>query len=489
VTHREEAAIRHLSGQYRHDPIGYAADVLGALLTPQQERIARALTSGPRRVLVPSANKVGKTFAAGWLINWHHDSYDPGVVLATSTTGRQVKNQLFKEVRRLRPFGLGLMPRAPEIRHREDHLVIGFSTNKADGFQGNHEGNLLLVMDEATGVSPEFWDRAETMFSGEPGHGWVCFYNPHDPTTPAYAAEQTGQWTVVRLTALGHPNIDCELAGLPPPFPSAIRLKRVYQRIERECEDCGQTRVDETCFQFPRKDDGKVVWYKPIRPEFEVQILGRWPSKAFNSVWGDQDWKRCAAPCEINPDWPVQIGCDVARMGGDKTVFAVRKGIALIHLEHRTHWPTTRIGQHIADRLRELAIRYAPAGTDPKDIPCTVDGTGGYGSAVTDYPEGYNFIPINASERANDPRKFRGRRSELWFGLRLAADERCFTYGNIREGSELLNELGNDLKAARYVLDQQNRRVVEGKDGMRERLRRSPDYADAVNLAWYSISA
>jgi hypothetical protein len=484
VTPLEEAAIRRVAGEYKADPAGYCREVLGADLTPQQGDVLRRLTEPPRRVLVPSANKVGKTYLAGVAINWHHDNHDPGIVLATSTTGRQVRNQLFKEVRRLRPFGLGLMPRAPEIRHREDHFVLGFSTNKADGFQGNHERDLLLLFDEATGVSPELVDRAETMFSAEKGHAWVAFYNPHDPTTWCYAAEQSGLWSVVRLSALEHPNIEAELQGLPPPFPAAIRLKRVWERIYRECEDCGSTRVDETCFQFPRSD-GKVAWWKPIRSEFEVQILGRWPSKAFNSVWGEQEWRRCQAPCEIDPTWPVQIGCDVARMGKDKTVFAVRKGIALIHLEARTHWPTSRIGKHIADRLRELAYRYKPPGWNERDVPCLVDDTGGYGSAVTDYPEGFNIQGVNASEKANDPKKFRGRRSELWFGLRLAADEHCFTVGNIQEGRELVVELGHDLKAARYVLDSQNRRVVEGKDSMRERLRRSPDYADAVNLSWY----
>lgn len=484
MTPLEEAAIRRVAASYKDDAEGYAVEYLGVGLTPQQQQIAERLTEPPRRVLVPSANKVGKTFAAGWLINWHHDNHDPGIVLATSTTGRQVRNQLFKEVRRLRPFGLGLMPKAPEIRHRENHFVLGFSTNKSDGFQGNHEGSLLIVMDEATGVASELVDRGETMFSAEKGHGWVAFYNPHDPTTWCYAAEQSGLWSVCRLSALGHPNIDAELAGLPPPFPSAIRLKRVWERIERECEDCGSKRVDDTCFRFPRPD-GKVRWWKPIRSEFEVQILGRWPSSAFNAIWGEQEWNRCQEPCDLDPTWPVQIGCDVARMGRDKTVFAVRKGIALIHLEHRNHWPTNRIGKHIADRCRELAYHYAPPGIDPKDVPCLVDDTGGYGSAVTDYPDGYNIQGVNASEKANDPKRFRGRRSELWFCLRLAADERCFTTGNILQGADLLVELGNDLRSARYVLDSQNRRVVEGKDSMRERLKRSPDYADAVNLCWY----
>ena len=479
------AAYRKLAGEYRTDPVGYARDVLDARLTPQQERIPGALLAPPYRLLVPSANKVGKTFAAGWLINWHHDNFDPGVVLATSTTARQVRTQLFKEVRRLRPLSLDLLPRAPEIHHHERHTATGFSTNKPDAFQGQHEGDFFLLFDEATGVPGEFWDRAETMFSGVPGHAWACFYNPNDPTTPPYAAEQSGGWAVQRLSALEHPNILAELRGEPPPYPGAVRLHRIRQRIEKECEDCGSTAVDGS-FEFPA---GSNHYWKPIKPEFNPQVRGRWPDQATNAIWSAADQARCELMTALDPEWPVQIGCDVARFGGDRFVFAVRKGTALVCLEERTHWPTRQVSRHVADRLRELCHQWAPSGTSPKDVPCVIDDTGGYGAGVTDHPEGYYFVGVNSSETARDPKQYPNRRSELWFTTRLCGDQGGFFTGNCREGSHLLSQLWQELTAARYSLDKKNRRVAEGKDAIKERLRRSPDLADGVNLAWYPIGA
>jgi hypothetical protein len=494
VTPSQEAAYRRLAGRYAADPVGYARDVLGLVTTPQQEEIARKLLLPPYRVLVPSANAVGKTALTGALVNWHHDNHDPGIVLATSSTFRQVQRQLFKEVRRQRPFQLGLLPRAPFLFHREDHFVQGFSTNKADSFQGSHETSLFLAFDEATGIHSDFWDRAETMFKGLPGHAWLATYNPNDSTTPAYAAEQSGEWHVVRLSALDHPNILAELRGLPPPVPAAIRLKRVATRIKRQCEYLGRDLPPdaEGAFLWPTLEARKWLtepphpdipwgWYLPLDPLFEVQILGRWPSKATYAVWSPAEVDRCFRSVEIEENWPVQVGADMARGGGAKITIAVRKGIALAELKEL---PSSTKSRPVADELRRICDRWAPPGVDPTDVPVLIDDTGGYGSGVVDYPEGYRFIGIKSSEAAGRPADYPNRRSELWWELKTAADEGGFRIA-LRHGKELLPTLRGDLLAPRYAPNKKSQRVVESKEAIRERIKRSPDHADAVCLAWY----
>lgn len=484
-----------LAGRYKADPCGYAHDVLGLRLTPKQQEIARLLLTPPYRVLAPSANAIGKTALFGGLINWHHDNHDPGIVLATSSSYRQVERQLFKEVRKTRPFGLDLLPRAPLILHRENHYAQGFSTNRADSFQGSHETSLFLAFDEATGIHADFWDRAETMFKGLPGHAWLAGYNPNDSTTPAYAAEQSGEWHVVRLSALDHPNILAELRGLPPPVPAAIRLKRVVSRIKKECEYLGRDLPPDTegAFLWPTAEARRWLtesadpelpwgWYLPVDPLFEVQILGRWPSKSTYAVWSPAEVDRCLRSCEVRPEWPVQLGVDMARGGGAKIVIAVRKGLALAAL---IELPSSTKSRDTADRIRRECTRWAPPGVRPEEVPVLIDDTGGYGSGVVDYPEGFLFLGIKSSEAAARGGKYPNKRSELWWELKAAADECCFLLGNLREGADLIPALRADLQAARYAPDKKSRRVIEGKDAMRERLKRSPDYADAVCLAWY----
>lgn len=487
-----EAALRRTLASYPDDPIGYGLDVLGASLTPDQMEIPNLLLKPPYRVLVPSANKVGKTFSLGWLANWHFDSFDPGVTLVTSATYKSLTTQAFKEIRKQRPLGRDLLPRAPSIFDHVEHQVIGYSPRNPDAAQGHHIAHWLLMMDEATAVSVEIADRAETMFSAVAGHGWVGFYNPNDPTTWPYAAEQGGGWAVKRLSALEHPNMHAELKGLPPPFPGAVRLHRIEQRIEKECEDCGNGPVDESCFQWPpfpsqHSRFKKPRWWKPVKPEFDPQVRGRWPQQAMHAIWGEAEQRNCEKATKVDPDWPVQIGVDMARFGNNRPTWAVRKGTALVHLEERTSWPTRRMSFHAAELTRELCHRYAPKGTKPQDVPCLIDDTGGYGSGVVDYPDGFTFIGVNSSEAAREVRKYANRRAELWFTPRLAADQGGFFTGNCGAGKHLLPVLWEELKAARSSPDKNQRRVVEGKAQMKERLRRSPDLADACNLAWYPI--
>jgi hypothetical protein len=480
------AAYRLFAGGFRDDPRGYAACVLGADLTPQQAAVFDALLRPPYKVLVPSANNVGKSFAGGVLVNWHHDNYDPGVVLATSSSFRQVKHQLFKEVRRLRWRGLNLLPKDPEAYHTATHFAKGFSTTKADALQGYHEGAVLLLYDEATGLEAQAFERGQTMYKPRPGFGWVCFYNPNDPTSHVYSEEQGGGWHVVRLSALEHPNIAAELAGRPPDVPAAIDLGAIRGRIERECEDCGTTKSDETCFEFPA---GSGRWYKSVDPRFAPQVLGRWPSQSQTAVWSERDLERALAAPPIDPAWPVQIGVDMARFGSNRIAFAVRWGTHVVHLESRPHtsWPTRRVSYHAADRLRELCHRYGPpAGMRPQQVPCLVDDSGGYGSGVVDHTDGYTFVGINSAEAARDPAKYPNKRSELWFVTRLAADMGAF-YLAVGEGRHLVDELRADLLSARFTPDKRNRLVVEGKQQVKDRLGRSPDLADSLNLAFYDI--
>jgi hypothetical protein len=97
-TEAEQAKILDLvtaPPDYTHDPVGYCRNVLQVTLTHDQEQIARACLEHPYKVLVNSAQSVGKTFLAAALVNWFFDTFDPSVVITTATgTGRAQVNLL-----------------------------------------------------------------------------------------------------------------------------------------------------------------------------------------------------------------------------------------------------------------------------------------------------------------------------------------------------------------------------------------------------------
>src|SRR5262245_45127823 len=201
--------------KYRDDPCAYAEE--GLKLVPgwweKQKEIARAVVTPPYKVLVKAAHSVGKSHLGGGLVNWWYDSFDPGVVLTTAPTARQVRDVLWKEVRRQRGNRGGFPgPKIPRLESSAAHFAYGFTALDSTSFQGQHEAAVLIIFDEAVGVDMELWDGADSMVQGIK-FGFVAFCNPTDTSSAFYQRELTGNYHVVHISCLEHPNIAAELAG------------------------------------------------------------------------------------------------------------------------------------------------------------------------------------------------------------------------------------------------------------------------------------
>ena len=221
--------------KYQTDPCAYAREILKVEWWSKQQEIARLLCEPPYKVLVKACHSVGKTFLAAGLVNWWYDSYDPSLVLTTAPTDRQVRDLLWKEVRVQRRGRGGFAgPKMPRLESAPDHFAHGFTARDGDSFQGHHGPHILIVFDEAVGVEPIFWETAESMFAGQ-GHAMLAIFNPTDVSSQAYIEERTGNWHVVSLSSLEHPNIRAELRHEPPPFPSAVRVDRLDELIRKWC--------------------------------------------------------------------------------------------------------------------------------------------------------------------------------------------------------------------------------------------------------------
>lgn len=475
-------AVDQLSRQYPDDPCGYARWYLGRALWGKQEECARKLLEPPYRVLCRSGNAVGKTFVSACIASWWHDTFRPSTVLTTAPTAVQVRDLLFKELRTIRPLKDGLLPRATRLQRNHDHYIHGLTAATPDAFQGRHDAHLLLIFDEATGVRREFWDRAETMFHGQKGHGWLTIYNPNDISTPPYFFEQREGWHHVHISALEHPNVAAGIAGLPPLIPSAITYERVCSRIREECDRVTDREPQPPHdFEFPV---GSGHWYEPQTPEFEAQILGRWPTSPVNNVWNDKLWDRINTQrYDIKPNYRAQIGCDVARFGNDETTMHVRIGPVSVHHESHKSWGTNQT----AARLKQLCHEFRSVGgrdENPKRIPVVCDSSG-VGGGVIDQCGDYMFIGINSATRARSIERFPNTRSELWFTTVDLARADLIDVSRIP--AEPKHRIHMELMSPTYKLDTLSRRAVEPKDQTKSRLGHSPDNADAFNLAYYIL--
>lgn len=485
---------------YRLDPVGYAADVLGVAWWWKQQEIARALVTPPYRVLVKASHSVGKSHVTAGLVSWWYDTRPSSICITTAPRFDQVKDVLWKEIRLQRGrAGLGgfVGPKLPRLESAPDHYATGTTADRAEGLQGQHGAAVMAAIDEAVGVDPPIWQAIDSMAQGVE-FAVLAICNPTDTTSEFYRREQQQDipWTCISISCLEHPNIAAELAGQPPPYPSAVRLAWVNERILEWCEPVLDGILPTDILWPPAAGTvlGEPRWMRP-GPDAEARLLGRWPSQTYG-VWSDALWGRCeSAVLTWRPDELPVIGCDVARFGDDDTATHVR--IGPVSLDHEAV-----NGQDIAatiGRLKLTAAKWAEWITarrdtgaepvNPREIPIHIDDDG-VGGGVTDVlrSDGYHVVPLVAACVAYRPDRYPNLRSEFWF----AAAERAKQgrLGLARLPAKTLHKLKIEAMAPKYKLDASGRRVVEPKDVTKkpENLGRSPDNMDALNLAYYETA-
>lgn len=423
-------------------------------------------------MLVRAAHAVGKTFTAALAAAWFYDRYDPGICLTTAPTWVQVRDLLFRELRRIKAGDPAWLPKDTRLQGSDQHFVHGLTANKPDSFQGRHASRMMVIFDEAAGVPVDYWERALTMVEiGRPGHYFLGIYNPYDVSCPAYAYEQSGRFRILDMDALSHPNV----ATGNDVIPGAISRINVAERVREECRhlEPGEERPPNA-FDF----DGET--WVPESPLFEVQVLGRWPSRSTSSVWSDLAIQRVQEPAQVDPKWLVQIGCDPARFGDDRTAICIRQGRAVIHLESHRGWAL----QQTAARLKDLCQQYAAQGQKPTDVPVLIDAAG-LGAGLVEMagtgPYRHQFVEINSALRSRWEAEWPNLRSELWFSAAALAEDGQITMAPLPD--DLRQQLLHELRQPVFTLDAVQRRVVEAKQSTKRRLRSSPDLADAFNLA------
>jgi hypothetical protein len=459
---------------------------------------------------------VGKSFLAGGLVNWFFDCFDPGICITTAPTATQVRDILWKEIRVQRPTDRrgSLHPKAPRMETGPDHFAVGYTARDDSAFQGRHEEFVLIVFDECVGVDSPFWDAAEGMMTG-PTCFWLAVCNPTDAGSRAYVeCSNVEKWHVIEISALEHPNIRAELAGRRVLYPKAVRLDWVNGRIREWCTALGSghlalgiseehspnakcqtpNAVPNAECQMPNARSGDFefppasgVWYRP-GPLFESRVLGRWPTQGAYSVWTEAKWDAALEPQAFDAAEPIVIGCDVARFGDDFTSIVVRRGPCVLHHETHNGWSTVQT----VGRLKQLAEDFCtgiPEGTvarirDARRVRIYVDADG-VGGGVKDQAGEFRFIAVSGASRPNARDRYPNRRSELWFATAELASEGRLDLSRLTSESRLL--IQRQVMTPTYSLDSQGRRVVEAKEETKRRLGRSPDDADALNLAFASV--
>lgn len=474
---------------YSRNPIGYCQDILGVNLTDKQADIARSLLEPPYKVLVRAGHNVGKSFLGACLVNWAFDSFNPGIVLTTAPTDRQVRDILWKEVRTLRvtaavrgklASGTFLQPKSCRMETAPNHFAHGFTARDADRFQGHHSPFVFILFDEAEGIDPVFWEAFEPMLGGL-RYAFLGIYNPTSQSGPTVEAERSGQFTLHTMSCLDHPNIAKDIAGVSEGIiPSAIRLKRLQEMLESWSEPASEG--------VPGAVQLADRWYLP-GPVAQARLLGRRPTAGFNAVFPEYLFdEACARSLPLTG--PLQIGVDPAWFGDDDTAIHVRKGGVSLHHQAFNGQDTVRTTDIVQSLALTIGSEFSDTLLSPRNSVIIAVDVVGIGAGVFDQLRARGFqrvVAVNTVKVLSEREDYPNLRSALWFGFANECKKGNIALGNLPKA--VLADLRRELTAPVYTMDVRGRREVEAKDVTKERIGRSPDNADAVLLSYARVGA
>jgi hypothetical protein len=449
------AGVEHEFSAYRDDPCAFAADVLGLKLWSAQRRALEAVRDH-RRVSWRTGHGLGKSVSAATIMAWWACAR-LGAVIFTAPTGRQTQQVLWRALSLIvrgakRPLGGELKELASNGWKfpGDDRFVVGFTADSPEALAGFHHPRMLVVVDEASGVSVPMFETIKGALTGDS-----------------------------RLFLVGNPT---QLSG--EFFESHGKKSGIYYRLHTSAYD--SPNVTGECEPIPGLVDKLMIDeqaadYGEDSSAFAVRVLGEFPSAGVDSVISlglvelarDRWDARAANACVAR----LEIGVDPARFGDDSSCIAIRRGAFLLGIIEAKKLDAIKLSELVGQtvqhhrRASERAI-------------VRVDSTGLGGPVVDilkrDLSEMAQVIGIGAGESSTNP-AYQRRRDELWYVLRdwlkdggsFAADSR----------------LEAELIAPRYTFSPTQKLIVESKDELRKRLRRSPDRADAVALAVYAPAA
>lgn len=428
-----------------------------------------------RCLAIETGNQTGKDFWIGGLVPWWLYTRPNSLVIITGPGQSLLGTVTFKEIRRaidkapllqaIRPAAMsaGIKSSPHTVTLGPGWQALGFSTTTIERASGQHNANLLVIVEEASGVEPEMWDAIESLgytklvaignpLRAEGGFVDLCNEAASDKARGVPVSEATC-YRNLPSTASPHATWDKSPVGL----------------------------ADRTWLDAVERKYGKdSLWYRShvlaIRPTLSNEQLI--PELHLDVCIGPETTKAVARLRADGKGGRRRLGCDVGEgCGNARTVVLVRDelGILDIHASRYTGpGDAAEVMCKLADKwgVKESEISYDGAGQTGKRLGNAL-ARRGYSRAYAYFGSGsggkrctnFRTACALAFARRLDPDHYHGPGS-TWLPFAIPAGQH---WEPMREELlELRYHLQGDLSA------------LEAKEDFVDRLGRSPDYADAM---------
>jgi len=426
--------------------------MLGAEPTPQQKKALEAVANNTH-VSIKSGHGTGKTAFDAWIILWWMYTREHSKCPCTAPTEAQLKDVLWSELskwhNKLDPFFKDAFVVTSDRFYHKEHDKTWFAVartarkEKPEALQGFHGEHLMFIIEEASGVVEEVFtvvrgaltdteNNNRCVMTSNPTRTIGFFYNSHE------------LWNGDPWVCL---TFNCEDSPI-------VSRKFISQMASEFGVDSDTYRV-RVQGEFPLQSD-----YTLIPKDWIVKAMKRTVSY----------------PKRLARKKFDTAGVDVARYGENKTVFVLVRGVTVVAV-----WQYPRQSTMVTAGKISALTDYMDAG----DINIDEAGVGG---GVVDrlWEMGHNVTGVDVSRKATDPEKFANLRAQYYWDLRTRFEEGSISLKPIADKLKKpeMVKLVEQLSSLRYEYNSSQKIAIWTKEKMRREGIKSPDFADALMLAF-----
>lgn len=452
------ADIGEAINYYYDKPVAFCQDLLHLDPDEWQVRVLDDLAKYPK-VSVRSGQGVGKTALEAGAILWFLTCRPYAKIIATAPTMKQLYDVLWAEVAKwldnslIKDLLKWTKTKVYMVGDSERWFATARTATKPENMQGFHEDHMLIVVDEASGVSDPIMEAILGTLSG--------FDN--------------------KLLLCGNPN---NIDGVFYDSHNTDRDKwRCHKVSSYDSKRTNKDNIDMIISKYGADSD--VV---------RVRVYGEFPTGALDSFISLEivEFAKDVSISfdDLNHLKVAHIGVDVARFGDDSTIIFPRLGSKALPFERYSKQDTMQTTGRVLQAAKQLMDEHP----NVKKVMIKVDDTG-VGGGVTDRLKEvisddklpYEVIPVNNGESSDDD-YYANKGTQIWGDIKELLEQNI---SNSINGLEPAIELPNDanlikeLSTRKFKMTSNGKIRLESKDDMKKRNVGSPDIADALTLAFY----
>lgn len=436
----EAANVLKLQRKLQSDPLFFHREVLGYEPWARQLEISKSIRDH-RNTAIRSCNGAGKTYHIAHEALRFMFAYGPGaVVINTAPVWTQVENQYwryFRDAYTKAQYRLGGRLLKTQLNIAEKWFAMGLANDptRMEAFQGWHAENIMVIFDEASGISPKIYEAASGAMAGGSTVRFVLIGNPTQNSGPFYDAFKDPTFNKIRISATDVPNV----AERRQVIPGLITHDWVEEMEVKYGVDSDIYKV-RVLGEFPRHGSNVLISLDAVEGAFNAD----------RELYGEDD----------------VAGLDVARFGEDDSALVHRKG----------NWAGVK-WVISGNNTMELAGKCVIFLKENPNTDLYIDITGGLGAGTFDRLREQPAVAgrvygVNVAAKARDTDTYINIRIESW------ANVNDWLRDAVLEKHEGFYELAQPT----YKITSTGKMQLEGKEDMKKRGVKSPNVGDALAL-------